>query len=57
MNNKQWQLIWYGIGSVIAAMVIYSMWQYIIGGLALFGVVYFYSQANNNNRNDRHPRH
>jgi hypothetical protein len=44
MKNEQ--LIGYGILAVIAAVILYHIWQWIIGGLAIFGVIYVLSQVN-----------
>ena len=48
---KKNDLIGYGIMAVIIAMVLQYTWQWIVGGLALFGVVYVFDQLNRNHRN------
>jgi predicted PurR-regulated permease PerM len=49
-NNDNSDLIGYGIAAIIAVVVLYSFWQYIVGALALFGIGYVIQQVNRNNR-------
>ncbi len=49
-NQDNSELIGYGIAALIAVVVLYSFWQYIVGALALFGVGYVIQQMNRNNR-------
>jgi len=49
INNNS-DLIGYGIAALIAVVVLYSFWQYIVGALALFGLGYVIQQMNRNNR-------
>ena len=44
----------FAVMAFFAAVFVYYAWNYIIGGLALCGLWYLYSQSNNNNR--RPPR-
>ena len=47
---KNPQIIGSGIGAVLAAVLIYHTWQWILGGLALFGAAYLCNQVNDNRR-------
>ncbi len=52
-NQDNSELIGYGIAALIAVVVLYSFWQYIVGALALFGIGYVIREINRNNRNNR----
>ncbi len=52
-NQDNSELIGYGIAAIIAVVVLYSFWQYIVGALALFGIGYVIREINRNNRNNR----
>lgn len=48
---KNYELIGYGIVAVLAAVILQHTWQWIIGGLAVFGALYVFDQINRNRRN------
>ena len=51
MKNNE--LVGYGLSAVIIAVLIYNTWQWLVGGLAIFGVVYLLNDINRNNRPPR----
>ena len=53
MRNCNNELAGYAVLAFFAAILIYNTWQFIIGGLALFGLWYL---LNNNDNNRRPPR-
>ena len=46
MKNDNSQLIGLGIIAVIVAMIIYYWWQFLLGGLAIFGAVCIFREYN-----------
>ncbi len=43
-------LIGYGIGAVLAAAFIYYCWRWLVGALAIFGLVFLWSTFTRNRR-------
>ena len=50
MRNNQSDLIGYGIVSIIAAMIIYNFWHWLVGALAIFGFCFIVNEYHKNNR-------
>ena len=48
MKNNQ--LIAYGIGAIILAIILQNTWQWIVGGLAIMGAFHVMNDINRNNR-------
>ncbi|TXT46364.1 MAG: hypothetical protein FD140_4500 [Limisphaerales bacterium] len=48
MKNNE--LFGYGLLAIIAAVILQHTWQWIIGGLAVFGALYLFDQINRNRR-------
>ena len=53
MKNDNSQLIGYGIVAVIAAVLIYAFWQFLVGGLAIFGLGFIVREIIRNNSNPK----
>lgn len=53
-NNSNGDLVGYGIVAVIAAVLIYSFWQFLVGGLAVFGLGFIVREIIRNNQNPPH---
>ena len=49
MRNNQSELIGYGIVAIIAAMLIYNFWHWLVGALAIFGFWFVVNEFNNRN--------
>lgn len=47
--NNQSDLIGYGIVAIIAAMIIYNFWHWLVGALAIFGFWFVVNEFNNRN--------
>jgi len=45
------ELIGYGLLAVLAAVILQHTWQWIVGGLAVFGAIYVLNEINRNRRN------
>ena len=50
MRNNQSDLIGYGIVSIIAAVIIYNFWHWLVGALAIFGFCFIVNEYHKNNR-------
>ena len=50
MRNNQSELIGYGIVAIIAAMLIYNFWHWLVGALAIFGFIFLLNEYHKNNR-------
>ncbi len=48
MKDDNSTLIGYGIGAVIAAVIIYCYWQFILGALAIVGFIVILNHINRN---------
>ena len=60
-NQQQSDLIGYGIVAIIAAVVIYNFWHWLVGALAIFGFWFVVKEINNRNnrtieRNSMHDQ-
>ena len=53
-NNDNGQLIGYGIVAVIAAVLIYAFWQFLVGALAIFGLGFIVREVIHNNQKPPH---
>ena len=53
MKKDNSTLIGYGIVAVIAAVLIYSFWQFLVGGLAVFGLGFIVREIIRNNSNPK----
>jgi hypothetical protein len=54
MKDDNSSLLGYGIVAVIAAVLIYSFWQFLVGGLAVFGLGFIVREIIRNNKNPFH---
>ncbi len=50
INNNS-ELIGYGFLALVAAIFIYHCWRWLLGALAIFGLVFIISIYQRNNRN------
>ncbi|MFN7139274.1 MAG: hypothetical protein ACK4UN_08045 [Limisphaerales bacterium] len=48
-NNRQ--LLWCFFLAVMGFMLLYHLWFYIMGGLAIYGAIYLYREYLKNKRN------
>ncbi len=45
------ELVGYGIAAIVAAVLIYNFWHWLVGALAIFGFIFALKEFNRNNRN------
>jgi hypothetical protein len=52
-KNNNTDLLGYCVGALIAAVVIYNFWPFLLGGLAIFGFTYIFREFNKNKYHNR----